>query len=55
MTNDDRMAMLRKAVQDLGSQAKVGKRLGYSSATVSQVLSNSYLSIEGLLFGQECP
>jgi len=42
MTNDDRMAMLRKAVQDLGSQAKVGKRLGYSSATVSQVLNNSY-------------
>ena len=42
MTNNDRMAMLRKAVADLGSQAKVGKRLGYSSATVSQVLSNSY-------------
>lgn len=42
MTNDDRMALLRRAVQELGSQAKVGKRLGYSSATVSQVLSNTY-------------
>ncbi|MDR2551414.1 MAG: helix-turn-helix transcriptional regulator [Desulfobulbus sp.] len=42
MTNDDRMALLREAVADLGSQAKAGKRLGYSSATISQVLSGSY-------------
>ena len=42
MTNNDRMLLLRQAVADLGSQAKVGKALGYSSATVSQVLSESY-------------
>ena len=42
MTNDDRLGLLREAVENLGSQAKVGKRLGYSAATISQVLSGSY-------------
>jgi hypothetical protein len=42
MTNDDRMDLLQEAVETLGSQAKVGRRLGYSSTTVSQVLSGSY-------------
>jgi transcriptional regulator with XRE-family HTH domain len=42
MTNDARMDLLRDAVAEHGSQAKVGKRLGYSSATVSQVLSGNY-------------
>ena len=42
MTNDDRVSLLQEAVETLGSQAKVGRRLGYSSATVSQVLSGSY-------------
>jgi len=42
MTNDARLELLRDAVTEHGSQAKVGKRLGYSSATVSQVLSGNY-------------
>lgn len=42
MTNDDRMDLLRDAVAEHGSQAKVGKKLGYSSGTVSQVLSGNY-------------
>jgi len=42
VTNDDRLALLREAVESLGNQAKVGRRLGYSSATVSQVLSGGY-------------
>lgn len=42
MTNEDRLALLREAVADRGSQAKVGKLLGYSSATVSQALSGTY-------------
>ena len=42
MTNDDRMELLREAVAELGSQAKVGRRLGYSAATVSQMISGTY-------------
>lgn len=42
MNNEDRMALLRDAVIELGSQAKVGRRLGYSSGTISQVLSDNY-------------
>ncbi len=42
MTNDARMELLRDAVAEHKSQAKVGKMLGYSSATVSQVLSGNY-------------
>ena len=42
MTNDERMALLQDAVNEHGSQAKVGKKLGYSSATISQVLGGSY-------------
>ncbi len=42
MTTDARMDLLRDAVAEHGSQAKVGKRLGYSSATISQVLSGHY-------------
>lgn len=42
MTNDDRLDLLREAVADLGSQAKVAKRLKYSSATVSQALAGEY-------------
>jgi hypothetical protein len=42
MTNEDRLILLREAVEHLGSQAKVGRRLGYSSTTISQVLSGDY-------------
>jgi len=42
MTNDDRLALLREAIETMGSQAKVGRLLGYSSTTVSQVLSGKY-------------
>jgi hypothetical protein len=42
MTNDDRLNLLREAVIEQGSQAKAGKMLGYSSATISQVLSGTY-------------
>jgi len=42
MTNDERMALLLDAVEEHGSQAKVGKMLGYSSAAVSQVIGGSY-------------
>lgn len=42
MTNDDRMELLREAVAIHGSQAKVGRKLGYSSATVSQALAGKY-------------
>lgn len=42
MTNEERMELLRRAVEDLGSQAAVGRRLGYSAATVSQVLKGTY-------------
>jgi len=42
MTNDDRLNLLREAVENEGSQAKVGRRIGYGSATISQVLSGDY-------------
>lgn len=42
MTNDDRLELLREAVESRGSQAKVGKLLGYSATTVSQALSGTY-------------
>ena len=42
MTNDDRLELLREAVAELGSQAKVARLLGYSTATVSQVLAGLY-------------
>jgi hypothetical protein len=42
MTNDERMALLRDAVLTHGSQAKVAKRLKYSSATVSQAMAGEY-------------
>lgn len=42
MENDSRMDLLRDAIAEHGSQAKVAKLLGYSSATISQVMSGSY-------------
>lgn len=42
MTNEDRMTLLRRAVAELGSQAAVGRRLGYSASTVNQVLKGVY-------------
>ena len=42
MANDSRMDLLRDAIAEHGSQAKVAKLLGYSSATISQVLSGNY-------------
>lgn len=39
---DSRMSLLRDAIEAQGSQAKVSKMLGYSTATISQVISNSY-------------
>lgn len=42
MTNEDRMELLREAVAELGSQARVARIMGYSSATISQVLGGSY-------------
>lgn len=42
MTTDTRLDLLRDAIAEHGSQAKVAKLLGYSSATVSQVLADSY-------------
>lgn len=48
MTNDDRLELLREAVSLHGSQAKVARMLGYSAATISQVLAGQY---KGLLDG----
>ena len=42
MTNDDKLALLREAVADHGSQTRVGRMLGYSASTISQVLSGTY-------------
>ncbi|MGD9949876.1 MAG: hypothetical protein AB7U29_15555 [Desulfobulbus sp.] len=42
MTNDDRLNLLRDAVSELGSQVKVARMLGYSAATISQVLAGQY-------------
>ncbi len=65
MTDTDRLTLLREAVERLGSQAKVGKIIGYSAGAISQALSHSYgvppvallASVEEC-FGQEivdCP
>jgi hypothetical protein len=42
MTEENRLALLRGAVESNGSQMKVAKMLGYSSATISQVLGGTY-------------
>ena len=42
MTNDNGLELLRGAVESHGSQTKVAKLLGYSAATISQVLGGSY-------------
>lgn len=65
MTNDDRMGLLREAVVEMGSQAKVARLLCYSSAAVSQILAGQYKgTLDGFLtrveevFGKgevECP
>lgn len=65
MTDTDRLTLLREAVERLGSQAKVGKIIGYSSGAICSALSNSYGgSLDNLLgkveecFGTEvveCP
>ena len=41
MSNDDRLTLLRDAVT-ASSQSKVAKKLDYSPATISQILSGSY-------------
>lgn len=38
----DWLKMLKKAVDDAGSQAAVGRELGYSSAVISQALQSKY-------------
>jgi hypothetical protein len=43
MTNNQRLELLRKAVAETGSQVKVAAKLGYSTATISQVLNETYL------------
>ncbi len=42
MTETNVIEMLHDAVKTHGSQAKVGKMLDYSTATISQVLSGNY-------------
>ena len=42
MTESNRLELLRDAVESHGSQTKVAKMLGYSSATISQVLGGTY-------------
>jgi len=42
MTENNLLELLRDAVETHGSQAKVGKMLNYSTATISQVLSGNY-------------
>lgn len=42
MTSNDRLTLLREAVEREGSQAKVAKRLGYSATAISQALSGTY-------------
>lgn len=41
MTTSDKMQLLRTKVAELG-QAEVARRIGYSSSTISQVLSAKY-------------
>lgn len=42
MTENDLINMLHRAVADAGSQSAVARRIGYSPAAVSQVLSGKY-------------
>ncbi len=42
MNNGDRLNLLRDAVRVHGSQSKVAAIMGYSTTTISQVLSGSY-------------
>ncbi len=42
MTENNLLDLLRDAVERQGSQARVAKMLGYSSATISQILSGKY-------------
>ncbi|MBU0945463.1 MAG: helix-turn-helix transcriptional regulator [Proteobacteria bacterium] len=42
MTERDRLTLLREAVESHGSQSKVCRKLGYSTAAISQALSGSY-------------
>lgn len=42
MTENDLLALLREAVESQGSQSKVSKMLGYSTAAISQVLGGVY-------------
>lgn len=42
MTENDLITMLRQAVDEAGSQSAVARRIGYSPAAVSQVLSGKY-------------
>lgn len=41
MTQTDRMELLRQKCIELG-QAEVGRRIGYTGSTVSQILSGKY-------------
>jgi len=50
MTSEDRMTLLREAVEREGNQSKVAQKLGYSATTISQALSGTYGgSLDGLL------
>jgi hypothetical protein len=40
--NDSRFELLRQAVETVGNQGIVGRRLGYSATTISQALNGKY-------------
>ena len=42
MVNDDRLSLLARAVDEVGSQAKVARQLGYSPTAVNQALRGTY-------------
>jgi len=42
MTENELLSMLQRAVDEAGSQSAVARRIGYSAAAVSQVLSGKY-------------
>lgn len=42
MADDERLALVHRAVLEEGSQAKVAVKVGYSTATISQLMSGSY-------------
>ncbi|MEW6427296.1 MAG: XRE family transcriptional regulator [Thermodesulfobacteriota bacterium] len=42
MTHEDRMELLRRAVAQEGSQAKVARRIGYSAGAVCAALKGAY-------------